>query len=203
MTLAAVSLALVASANVARAQTSTTPVPAASARSSPQTQVGLESPWDARKILDDVVKSSQQLQPLLAQMDPQQWYDRKGAPSTYIVQWQTAQRQLNDVLYAARQLSQKTDSLPMSLDVYFRIEALEVTSRSLEEGAQKYASRSSADALSALIAHNFNNRERFRDYIRDLAASMDQNFKIADEEAQRCRGMISRDPALTKRSKKY
>jgi hypothetical protein len=40
-----------------------------------------------------------------------------------------------------------------------------------------------------------------RDYLRDLAASTEQNFKIADEEAQRCRGMISREPAPA--AKKY
>ncbi|MBV9404951.1 MAG: hypothetical protein JO211_06380, partial [Acidobacteriaceae bacterium] len=136
------------------------------ARQQAQAETGLETPWDVRKILDQLVKDSQQLQPLLAQMDPQQWYDKKGAPSTYIVQWQTAQRQLKDVLYSAQQLSQKTESLPLALDTYFRLEALEVTTRTLEEGAQRYAPRVAADQLSAAIAHNFNNRERFRDYIR-------------------------------------
>lgn len=164
----------------------------------------METPWDVQKILTDVVSDSQQLQPLLTQMNPQQWYEKKGAPSTYVVQWQTAQRQLNDVVYSARQLSQKTESLSLALDTYFRLEALEVTARSLEEGAQRYASRAMAEKLNTLIAHNFNSRERFRDYIRDLAASTEQNFKIADEEAQRCRGIISKVPApATKRSKKY
>ncbi len=166
---------------------------------------GLESPWDVRQILANLEKDNSQLQPLLAQMNPQQWYDKKGAPSTYIVQWQTAQRQLNDVLVTARSLAQKTENLPLALDVYFRLEALEVTSRSLEQGAQQYADRATADKLSELIAHNFNSREQFRDYLRDLANSMDQNFKIADQEAQRCRGMISKVPGTdsSKRSKKY
>ncbi len=163
---------------------------------------GLETPWDVRTIVDHIMKDSQQYQPLLARVNPQQWYDKKGAPSTYIVQWQTARRQVNDVLYTAQQLSQKTESLPLALDVYFRLEALEVTARALDEGAERYADRATADQLSALIAHNFNNRERFRDYIRDLAVSKEQNFKIADEEAQRCRGMISREPAASGRSKK-
>ena len=172
-------------------------------RQQAQAEAGLETPWDVQKIVANIVSDSQQIGPLLTQMNPQQWYDQKGAPSTYIIQWQTAQRQLNDVLYTARQLSQKTESLSLALDMYFRLEALEVTSRSLDEGAQRYANRAVADKLSALIAHNFNNRERFRDYIRDLAASTEQNFKIADEEAQRCRGMISREPPPgSKKSKK-
>ncbi len=165
---------------------------------------GLETPWDVRKILAGLDKDSQQLQPLFANLNPQQWYEQKGAPTTYILQWQMAQQQLRDVMVTSTLLSQKTESLSLALDEYFRLEALEVTARSLEEGARKYADRASADKLSELIAHNFNSRERFRDYLRDLATSMEQNFKIADEEAQRCRGMISKEPAPTsaKRSKK-
>lgn len=183
--------------NSSRAQ-----APASLSRQESQAEAGLESPWDARSIVDAVVKDDEQLQPLLSEMNPQQWYDKRGAPTTYIVQWQTAQRQLKDVLYSARLFSQKTESLSLALDTYFRLEALEVTARSLDEGAQKYGTRAIADKLSELIAHNFNNRERFRDYIRDLATSTEQNFKIADEEAQRCRGMISKEPPNPKRSKK-
>ncbi len=177
--------------------------PSSLSRQQTQAEAGLETPWDVRKIVNAVVNDDQQLDQLLAQMNPQQWYDQKGAPTTYIVQRQTAQRQLKDVLYAAGQLSQKTESLSLALDTYFRLEALEVTARSLEEGAQKYADRATSDKLSAVIAHSFNNRERFRDYIRDLAASTEQNFKIADEEAQRCRGIISKEPPASKRSRKY
>src|SRR5690242_17310905 len=141
VTLAAAALIFCAASGYAHGQSATAP--------------GLEAPWDVRKILANVVNDSQQLQPVLAQMNPQQWYDQKGAPSTYIIQWQTAQRQLNDVLYSARQLSQKTDSLSLALETYFRLEALDVTARSLGEGAQRYASRAVADKLNALIAHNF------------------------------------------------
>lgn len=170
-----------------------------------QAPTGLETPWDVRTILADLQRDNEQLQALLSKMNPQQWYDKKGAPTTYIIQWQTAQRQLNDVTVTTRQLSQKTEALSLALDSYFRLEALEVTARSLEEGAQRYADRATVDKLSALIAHNFNSRERFRDYLRDLATSTEQNFKIADEEAQRCRGIISKEPApnSNRKSKRY
>lgn len=167
-----------------------------------QSETGLESPWDARKILANVVKNNEQLKPVLAQMNPQRWYDQKGAPSTYILQWQTAQRQLNDVVIAANLLGQKTDSLPLALDAYFRLEALETTARSLDEGAREYGDRATADKLAQLIAYNFDARQRFREYLEDLSTSLEQNFKIADREAQRCRGIISKEPASSKRSKR-
>lgn len=163
---------------------------------------GLQNPWDVRKILTELLNENEQLQPLLKTLNPQQWYDKKGAPSTYIIQWQTAQQQLNDVKYVTAQLQQKTESLSLALDLYFRLEALETTTRSLAEGAQRYAERASADKLNALIARNFNSRERLRDYLRNLSTSTEQNFKIADEEAQRCRAELSRQP-VGKRSKKY
>src|SRR5579875_1998787 len=128
-------------------------------------EAGLEAPWDVRQILTTLLKDQDQLQPLLASLDPQQWYDKKGAPSTYILQWQTAQSQLNDVKYSVGLLQQKTESLSQALDAYFRLEALETTTRSLSEGAQKYADRPTADRLATLVAHDFNSRERLRDYI--------------------------------------
>lgn len=162
---------------------------------------GLESPWDLRNILAALVKDNEQLKLLIAQLNPQQWYDQKGAPSTYILQRTTAQRQVNDVVIASRLLSQSTESLSQALDTYFRLEALETSARSLDEGAHKYGDRATADKLSELIAHNFTNRERFRDYLRDLATSREQDFKIADAEAQRCRAMISKEPPAVSRTK--
>ena len=176
--------------------------PAAAVPAAPEQVVqGLETPWDARKIIANVLESEEQLKPVLASIDPKAWYEQKGAPSTYVLQWQTAQRQLSDVEITAKLLLQKTESLSTALDMYFRLEALETTTRSVNEGAQKYGSRVTADKLSQIIAHQFDNRQRLRDYIRDLATNLEQNFKIADEEAQRCRGMISREPPSSARKK--
>jgi hypothetical protein len=161
----------------------------------PPAPAGVASPWGARQILDDLLKDNEKLTPLLNQMRTLDWESKKGAPSAYTTQWHTAQQQLSDVTAASRLLEQKTESLPLALDEYFRLEALEVTTRSLLEGVTRYGERSTADQLSGLIARNFNARERFRDYIRDLATSQEQDFKAADAEAQRCRAMISRQPA--------
>lgn len=174
--------------------------------SKPQSKAesGLETPWDVRSIITAINKDTAELRPLLAQLSPQQWYDQKGAPSTYILQLQMAQRQVNDIDVTTKMLSQKTEDLALALDEYFRLEALDISARSLAEGARKYGPRGQADQLDALVASNFANRERFRQYLKDLAASMEQNFKIADEEAQRCRGIISREPAPgASRTRKY
>lgn len=177
-----------------------TPAPADVKNPTIPKPAGLESAWTLRTILDELMKDNEKLEPLLAQMNSQEWVTKKGASEVYVQQWQIAHTQLNEVLAASKLLAQKTESLPLALDDYFRLEALEVTSRSLEEAVTHYGDRFTADQLNGLIARNFSRRERFRDYIRDLAATSEVNFKLADEEAQRCRGIISREPA--KRTKK-
>ncbi len=162
---------------------------------------GVESAWDVRPIIESLITDNQQFQPILSNLDPQDWASR-GASTVYIQQWQQALQQTKDIINTSKMLLLKTDSLSLALDDYFRLEALEITSRSLEEGVRRYSDRAIADRLNALMAHNFTSRQRFRDYIRDLASTTEQNFKVADAEAQRCRGMISKEPAPKKTSSK-
>jgi hypothetical protein len=161
----------------------------------PQAEAGLESPEAARAIVAAVLKQDEQLRPILTSLNPQEWYEKKGAPSTYVIQWQTGQRELGDLDAAARLFSQKIDDMPAALDLYFRLEAIDTTARAVNEGAQRYADRAAADQLTQFVARNFDSRQRFRDYLRELATSIEQNFKIADEEAQRCRAAQSKMPA--------
>lgn len=154
-------------------------------------EAGLDEPGDVRSILAAIVNDNQDMESLVERLDPQAWYDKKGAPSAYVMQRQAAQRQLRDVLYSAKLLSQKTNDLTLALDTYFRIEALEVTARSLDQGALEYGNRADAGKLQNLIARDFGSRQRMRDYLRELASNLQQNFKIADEEAQRCRAAAS------------
>ena len=168
----------------------------------PNTDAGVETPWDARKLLFELNSRNQQLKPLLESMDPQAWFDQKGAPSTYILQWHTAQDQLKYAEISVQKLGLETESIAACLDAYFRMEALESTERSLLEGVRKYGERTVAEQLEQLIARNFNDRERFRTYMVDLSVNKEHLCKIADQEAQRCRGMISKEvPQAQKKTK--
>ena len=155
---------------------------------------GLQTPWDIQQMLAVLNKQNQQLKPLLDRMHPQQWLDN-GAPAAYASQYLDARSRMDDVIRSVTNLSQHTDSLSSALDTYFRMEALETVARSLVECIRKYGERPMAEQLSTLIAQNFTSRQKFREYLRDLSTQREQEFKIADEEAQRCRGMISREPA--------
>jgi hypothetical protein len=154
---------------------------------------GLQAAWDVRPMLAELDANNQKLKPLLEEMHPQQWISN-GAPTAYANQYYSAKNRMNEVINGVNALSRQTDSLALALDLYFRMEVLELTARSLEEGIRKYGERSTADQLSTLLAQYFSKRQKFRDYMHELAMQKEQDFKIADEEAQRCRGMISREP---------
>lgn len=156
---------------------------------------GLETPEEARAIVTGVLKTNDQLKPVLASLNPQAWYEKKGAPSSYVVQWQSAQQHVNDVNTAGKFFLQHVDRIDTAMDLYFRLEALEFSSRALNEGAQRYADRPVAEQLATFVARNFDSRQRFREYLKDLASSVEQNYKIADEEAQRCRALVSKGSA--------
>jgi hypothetical protein len=173
----------------AAVQTVPTPPPAAR----PQ---GLEAPWDVKRMLSNLNSEIEKLKPLLDQMHPKQWIDN-GAPPTYVSQYQDTQDRVKDAVRASQALASRTDSLSLAIDAYFRMEALENVARSLEQGIRKYGEPRIADQLAALISQDFSNRQRLREYLTDLSVEREQEFKIADEEAQRCRGIISREPAPT------
>jgi hypothetical protein len=176
--------------------------PAPPAAQGPSIQ-GMQAPWDIRQMLADVNAQNQKLKPLLDQMHPQQWLDNGAAPA-YASQYIDTRSRLEDVVRSVANLGQHTDSLSAALDSYFRMEALEVVSRSLLECIRKYGERTTAEQLSALIVKNYTTRQKFRDYLRDLSVEREQEYKIADEEAQRCRGIISKEPppsAGTRRSR--
>ena len=169
--------------------------PAAASAPAAQAPVpqGLQAPWDIRQMLADVNAQNEKLKPLLDQMHPQQWLDN-GAPPTYASQYIDTRSRLVDVVRSVSNLGRHTDSLSAALDSYFRMEALETVSRSLVECIRKYGEHTTADQLSALIVKNYTTRQKFRDYLRDLSVQREQECKIADEEAQRCRGIISKEP---------
>jgi hypothetical protein len=49
--------------------------------------------------------------------------------------------------------------------------------------------------LRSVLSENNASRQQLRQYLVDLAANKEQEFKVMDEEAQRCRESISKLPS--------
>jgi len=164
----------------------------ASAQSAPAG--GVTSEWDVRKLLDSLDLQAQHVKPIIDQVKPQSWI-AKGAPQAYVIQWNTAQAELKYLLSSSEALSKEPEKLTLALDTYFRMQALESTLASVTEGIRKYQNPALADLMQSVVSENGSNADKLRQYITDLAAQKEEEFKIADKEAQRCRETLMKQPA--------
>ena len=84
------------------------------------------------------------------------------------------------------------------------MQSVDALLRSIASGIRKYQNPAVADLLQSLIADTSADREKLRQYLVDLVAEREQQFKIMDQEAQRCRALLSRQPrpAARKEEKK-
>jgi hypothetical protein len=155
---------------------------------------GVASEWDARKLIDALTTQAQHLKPIIDQVQPTGWLS-KGAPDAYVAQWNTAQEQLKYLISSSDAFSRQPERLPLGLEIYFRMQAVDSTLGSLTEGVRKYQNPALASIMQSVIAENSTNRDRLRQYLQDLATQKEEEFKVADREAQRCRAALLQQPA--------
>jgi hypothetical protein len=160
----------------------------------PQAATGVSSEWDVRKLLDSLNTQTQHLKPIIDQVKPESWVG-KGAPSAYVGQWRSTQAQLRYLLTAGEALSRDPERLTLALEAYFRMQAMESTLGSLMEGIRKYQNPALADLAQSVVSENSVNRDRLRQYIQDLAKQKEEEFKVVDREAQRCRNALVQPPS--------
>ncbi len=167
------------------------------AQSTPPASVPSE--WDIRKLLQGLDVQAQHLKPIIEQLQPDTWIS-KGAPHTYQVQWNAARAELSYFLSSDEALARQPDRLTLALDTYFRMQAMEFTLGSLMEATRKYQSPALAEQMQTVISENGSNRDQLRQYMQDLAAQKEQEFKIADSEAQSCRAALAQRPATSRKT---
>jgi len=156
-----------------------------------QTVPGVSAEWDISQTVAALTAQAVRLKPILDQLTPQEWVS-KGAPAAYVTQWQGAQDDLGYLVDSARALDKQPERLTLALDTYFRLQSLEVRLASLVGGVRNYQNPAVGDLLVGVSAENSANRDKLRQYITDLAATKEQEFKIVDQEAQRCRTVLTR-----------
>lgn len=152
---------------------------------------GVATPWDTAPMIASLSAQALRLKPILDQLTPRDWV-AKGAPDTYIAQWKGAEDELVYLSDSAKALEKQPERLTLALDTYFRLQSLEMRLNSLVEGVRNYQNPAVGDLLLGVAAENSANRDKLRQYITDLAAAKEQEFEVADKEAQRCRGVLSK-----------
>src|SRR5438067_6710424 len=114
---------------------------------------GVYSEWDARKMLDALTLQMQHFRSVIERVTPEGWV-ANGAPQTYVSQWKTSQTELNYLLNSIDALAKQPERLPLALDAYFRMQAMESTFGSVIEGVRKYQNPAIADLLQAVANEN-------------------------------------------------
>ena len=148
---------------------------------------GLMTPWDFKKTIENLTLYSKRLNPMLDQVKPREW---TNAPDGYVAQQQLVKTQLSSIAILTQGLAKDPERLPIALDLLFRYENFDITLASLVDGIRRYQNPAVADLINGVRNENSPARQALKDYVVDLAATKDQEFRIVDQEAQRCRGQI-------------
>jgi len=156
-------------------------------------QATMQNDWDIRKTLDAIALHADRMAPFLDQIHPENWI-AAGAPEAYVAQAKTCRSEAKAIAASARELNRTPEKLTGVLQLLFRIRTFESMLASLGEGLRKYQNPPMADMLNGAITENAGNRDRLQQYSLELAMAKEEECHVADEEAQRCRQFLSRQP---------
>jgi hypothetical protein len=165
------------------------------------TPSGLEPSWDMAVVIDQMGKDIARLIPVLGQVNAAAWVE-KGASDTYVQQLQSSKDQARAIASEAAALARNPEKLSAGLQLFFRFQGLETMLASIEDATRRYQSPQVAQTLAATFGESGANRERFRNYLVNLAADRERQFEIMDQEAQRCRATLMAPPPKTTVRKK-
>ncbi|HKD10030.1 MAG TPA: hypothetical protein VKB79_29250 [Bryobacteraceae bacterium] len=144
-------------------------------------------------ILNRIAKQTARLTPLLDQVHAQEWV-AKGASETYVAQLESIRAQVQAVGTEMAGIAQHPDNMPECLRGLFRVQTLHGSMQSLMGGLRRYQNAALADLIESVASEDQGELEKLQNHILDLANRREQEYLIADHEAQRCRAEISRDP---------
>ena len=154
-------------------------------------QAGIPTEWEVQKMVQGIAQQSARLQEMVNEVKPKEWL-AKGAPDAYVQQWDSARVQTDGLKISSAALVQDPAKITASLDTFFRLQSLETSLTSLIDGVRRYQNPAMADLLSSVLADSNASRQQLRQYVVDLAAIKEQEFKVMEQEAQRCRVNVTR-----------
>jgi hypothetical protein len=154
--------------------------------------------WDTRGVIEQLTASLGRLKPAAAEINPRDWVNR-GAPEAYLAQHEALGRELEYLEDAAAAFSRQPEKLSAGLDTLFRLQLAQSRLQSMLEGVRAYQNPRLADLIQSLGAEVQVAADRLRPILLDLAQVKEQEFAIADREAQRCRQALSRQPVAPRK----
>jgi hypothetical protein len=158
-----------------------------------QTSAGPAPEWEVRKDLEQMDQRLQRIKPALEKTNPQEWSAR-GAPAGYAEQLARIQAEIGYIGLSVRTLRSQPDRLSAALETFLRLHALDPMLRSYVAGVHRYQNPAIADLLQAEISAIAGDRDKLAAYLMELAKTKETELKVMDQEAQRCRSLLLRQP---------
>ena len=154
---------------------------------------GITPAWDIRKAIESLSAQARRMQPMMDEIKPEEWIPQ-GAPSAYIDQHKNVRAEIGYLARQADELARDPERMSAVLEVYLRLQSLDLLLNSLSEGVRRYQNPALADLLQGVMSENDANRTRLRTYLVELVATKEAEMKVIDAEAQRCRDILLRQP---------
>ena len=158
---------------------------------------GLTPAWDAKKTFDALVDQSKRLTPLLDEVKAEEWV-AAGAPEAYLEQAKAARAEAGYIVRSTGELARAPESMTKALEVYLRLQALSSQLDSLSQGVRRYQNPALADLMQGFLSEADNARNRLQNYLVELISNKETELQVMNQEAQRCRGILIRQPDAPK-----
>jgi hypothetical protein len=95
-------------------------------------------------------------------------------------------------------LAQKPDQMSETMRALFREQAFHRLLATLMGGVRRYQNPAVADLIESVAAQDQSDLDRVEQYLIELAAQKEHELQVMDSEAQRCRGILLKQPAPPK-----
>ncbi len=154
---------------------------------------GVRPDWEIRELAARLEKNAGVIDGLLGRLKPEEWSSR-GAPSAYVEQVKQTRQFNSYLILQAQALGREPAKLSVALDTFLRLDHLQSLLDSVTAGVRQYQNASLAELMATAVGQNLAVREQLKEYARDLAVEREKEWEIANQEAQRCRAMLSRRP---------
>lgn len=157
-----------------------------------QDDAGTMPPWEVAAIAETLEKQVGQAEQILSGIKPQEW-PQAGA-AAYSAQRETLVAELGHLRNSARAMAAAPERLPVVVDTFLWIDRTNAMMTSMTDGVRRYQNSAVADLLESAQAQNSGAAEKLKEYMRQLAVSVEAQMQIANEEAQRCRTELVTKP---------
>ncbi len=158
-----------------------------------QSAEGLTPRWEIEAAAVELEENVATIQKILEQVRPKEWI-QDGAPDVYLSQYDEVLKDVDYLGRSANALERFPDKLSVVVDTFLWLDRSHSMIESLGEGVRKYQNSAVADLLDSARSRNDGVMDKLKDYMRQLAVHTEQEWSVANDEAQRCRAELMSKP---------